>query len=80
MEPAPKQIPAPVSTRCSTIPAAAHGVAFGSALGGLTLATSRSTAAVCWPVTGIEPAALTLTAHNRRGKTIQPVVGGPTAR
>lgn len=36
------------------------GVGLGSAIGGLTLALSRSTAAVCWTAAGIELAALTL--------------------
>jgi MFS transporter, DHA1 family, inner membrane transport protein len=36
------------------------GVALGGAIGGLTLALSRSTTAVCWTAAGIELAALTL--------------------
>jgi MFS transporter, DHA1 family, inner membrane transport protein len=41
------------------------GVALGSGLGGLTLAATGSTAAVCWTAAGIELAALTLTALSR---------------
>jgi MFS transporter, DHA1 family, inner membrane transport protein len=36
------------------------GVSLGAAIGGLTLASSRSTAAVCWTAASIELAALTL--------------------
>jgi MFS transporter, DHA1 family, inner membrane transport protein len=48
------------------------GVGLGGALGGLTLAVSHSTAAVCWTAAGIELAALTLVGRAASRKKLNP--------
>ena len=47
------------------------GVGLGGAIGGLTLALSRSTTAVCWTAAGIELAALTLVGQAAFRKNFQ---------
>jgi predicted MFS family arabinose efflux permease len=47
------------------------GVSLGGAIGGLTLALSRSTAAVCWTAAGIELAALTLAGRAASRKNLR---------